>query len=186
MKYLSNLDHLIRPTTLLLFIQNLKILKKLWWALQRLATPWPNFFIAASYCTPSTGLFTKTSTILEQELVLGDVHVRAVDYYFTLFYFTLFYSILFYLVLFCFILFYFILFHFILFLVVFLFYNLKYSLVLFLLYNDLRHTDKQEMELPTCVCTSLHFCQLLTDHWRGRTSFLSSEIIIIIFYFILF
>ena len=37
------------------------------------------------------------------ELVLGDVHVRAVDYYFTLFYF-----ILFYFILFCFVLFYFI------------------------------------------------------------------------------
>ena len=49
----------------------------------------------------------------------------------------------------------------------------------------MRHTHKQEMELWTCACTSFHFCQLFTDHWRGRTSFLSSEIIIL-FYFILF
>ena len=45
-----------------------------------------------------------------------------------------------------------------------------------------------------CACISFHFCQLFTDHWRGRTSFLSSEIIInlicyllfIYFYFILY
>ena len=37
--------------------------------------------------------------------------------------------------------------------VVILLYNLKNSLVVFFLYNDLRHTHKQEMELPTCVCT---------------------------------
>ena len=51
-------------------------------------------------------------------------------------------------------------------------------------HNELQHTHKQEMELQTCVCTSFHFCQLLTDYWIGRTSFLSSEIIIL-FYFIL-
>ena len=53
-----------------------------------------------------------------------------------------------------------------------------------LFYNKLRHMHKQEMELCTCVCTSCYICQLFTDHWRGRTSFLSSETIIL-FYFIL-
>ena len=42
------------------------------------------------------------------ELVLGDVHVRAVDYYFTLFYFIQFYFALFCFILFCFVLFCFI------------------------------------------------------------------------------
>ena len=40
--------------------------------------------------------------------------------------------------------------------------------------------DKQEMEWWTYVCTSFHFCQLFTDHWRGRT-FCS-----VLFYFVLF
>ena len=70
------------------------------------------------------------------------------------------------------------------FLVVFLLHNLKYSLVIFL-YNELWHMHKQEMELPTCVCTSCHFCQLFTDHWRGRSSFLSFNMIIL-FYLIFF
>ena len=99
-------------------------------------------------------------------------------YFYSLFIYFFFFSFfLFFYFLFIFISFYFISFYF---LVVFLVYNLKYSLVVFRLYNDLRHTHKQEMELPTCVCTSFHFCQLFTDHWRGRTSFLSSEIIILI------
>ena len=44
------------------------------------------------------------------------------------------------------------------------------------------------MELRICVCTSFHLCQLFTDHWRGWTSFLSSEVIfyLILSYFILF
>ena len=46
------------------------------------------------------------------------------------------------------------------------------------------HTHKQEIELRTCVWTSFHFCQMFTDHWRGRTSFLPSEIIIL-FYFVI-
>ena len=37
------------------------------------------------------------------------------------------------------------------------------SLVVFHLYNELRHTHKQEMELRTCVCTSSYFCHLFTD-----------------------
>ena len=36
-------------------------------------------------------------------------------------------------------------------------------LVVFHLYNELRHTHKQEMELRTCVCTSFYFCHLFTD-----------------------
>ena len=40
------------------------------------------------------------------------------------------------------------------------------------------HTHKQEMEFWTYVCTSFHLCQLFTDHWRVKTSFLSFEIII--------
>ena len=39
-----------------------------------------------------------------------------------------------------------------------------FPIFVFLLYNDLRHTHKQEMELTTCVCTSFYFCQLFTDH----------------------
>ena len=50
----------------------------------------------------------------------------------------------------------------------------------------MRHSHKQEMELLTCACTSFHFCQLITDHWRGRTSFLSSEINILYFLFFIF
>ena len=36
-------------------------------------------------------------------------------------------------------------------------------LVVFHLYNELRYTHKQEMELRTCVCTSSYFCHLFTD-----------------------
>ena len=41
-----------------------------------------------------------------------------------------------------------------------------------------------EVARRTCVSTSFHFCQLVTDCWRGRTSFLSSKINLL-FYFIL-
>merc|ERR1712121_460758 len=90
--------------------------------------------------------------------------------YIILFYFILFYFILFYFILFYFTLFYFILFYFILFYFIF---NLlssrlpfklfNYSFVVFL-HNELRHMHKQEIELWTCVCTSLHFRQLFIDH----------------------
>ena len=43
---------------------------------------------------------------------------------------------------------------------------------------------KQEMELQTYACTSFLCCQLFTDPWRGRMSFLSSEIITLFIYFI--
>ena len=54
------------------------------------------------------------------------------------------------------------------------------------MYCYICHLYKQEMELWTSVCTSFHFCQLFTDHWRGRTSFLSSEIDIYFLFFIFF
>ena len=69
-------------------------------------------------------------------------------------------------------------------LVVFLLTNSNHSFVVFL-FNELRHTHKQEFDFWTCVCASFHFCQLLTDHCRGRASFLFSGIIIL-FYFTLF
>ena len=86
--------------------------------------------------------------------------------------------------LFYFILFYFILFYFIFsFLVVFLQYNFTISLVVFHLYNVLRHTHKQEMELRTCVCTSSYFCHLFTDPCWGRTCIFLNKFYFILFYF---
>ncbi len=107
-------------------------------------------------------------------------------FYFHLFYFILFYYVLFilsYLILFyCF--FYFISFYFIFsFLVVFLLYNFTILLVVFHLYNGLRHTHKQEMELWTCVCNSYYFCHLFTDPCWGRTCFFINNFYFILFYF---
>ena len=64
---------------------------------------------------------------------------------------------------------------------------MDHSFVIFLC-NELWHTHKQEMELRTCVCTFFHFCQLFTDHWRGRMLVLSSGISLIFYlsYFVLF
>ena len=61
------------------------------------------------------------------------------------------------------------------------------SLVVFHLYNELRHTHKQEMDLSTHDCTSSFFCHLFTDPCWGRTSFFSIWIWsnFILFYFIL-
>ena len=51
----------------------------------------------------------------------------------------------------------------------------------------------QDMELWTRLCTSVHSCQLFTDHCGGRPLFLSSKIILLFYlihsilsYFILF
>ena len=81
-------------------------------------------------------------------------------FYSFLFHFILSYSILFYSI-------YFILFHFIFF-IFFQFYCQSSSLyvillVVFQLYNELRHTHKREMELSTPDCTSSYFCHLFTD-----------------------
>ena len=61
------------------------------------------------------------------------------------------------------------------------------SLVVFHLYNELRHTHKKEMDLSTHECTSLCFCHLFTDLCRGRTYFFSIWILsnFILFYFVL-
>ena len=105
-------------------------------------------------------------------------------FYLIKFDFILFQFILFYFILLCFILFYFISFYFIFsFLVVFLLYNFTILLVVFHLYNELRHTHKQEMELRTCVCTSYYFCHLFTDPCWGRTCFFIINFYCILFYF---
>ena len=59
------------------------------------------------------------------------------------------------------------------FLVVFHLYDFTISLVVFYLYNELRHTLKQEMELPTCVFAFSYFviCSL-TLVKMGRILFL--------------
>ena len=58
-------------------------------------------------------------------------------------------------------------------------------LVVFHLYNELRHTHKQEMELKTCVCTSSYFCHFFTNSCWGRTYFFLSEIMLIYSFFII-
>ena len=60
------------------------------------------------------------------------------------------------------------------------------SLVVFHLYNELRHTHKQEMELRTCVCTSSYFCHLFTDPCWGKTYFFLNKFYFILSYFISF
>ena len=98
-----------------------------------------------------------------------------------LFYFVLFNFISFYLIL---LFSYLILSYFIFsFLVVFLLYNFTILLVVFHLYNGLRHTHKQEMELRTCVCNSYYFCHLFTDPCWGRTCFFINNFYFILFYF---
>ena len=61
-------------------------------------------------------------------------------------------------------------------------------LVVFYFYNKLRHTHKQEMELPTRVCTSSYLRHLLTDPCWGRKLFSLSEIFFfsVFHYFIYF
>ena len=101
-------------------------------------------------------------------------------FYFILFYFILFYFILFYFNLFYFISYYVILYYFIFsFLVVFVLYDFTISLVVFHLYNELRHTHKQEMELQTCVCTSFYFHHLFTNPCWGRTCFFLNDFILL-------
>ena len=59
-------------------------------------------------------------------------------------------------------------------------------LVVFHLYNKLRHTHKQEMELKTCVCTSSYFCHLFTNSCWGRTYFffIWNNVYLFFFYYI--
>ena len=88
------------------------------------------------------------------ELVLGIAVLRSLIY-------VAFYSILFHFI--CIFYFYLILFHFILFSTRLPSKQSNHPFVVFL-YNELRHTHKQEIEFWTCVCTSFHFCQLFTDN----------------------
>ena len=63
---------------------------------------------------------------------------------------------------------------------------LVYNFSFFHLYNELRHTHKQEMELLTHDCTSSCFCHLFTDPCQGKTYFFLSELYLVLFYTTLF